>query len=188
MRNQREDAAAIAIIGSADGPTAIIMSGQAAKLPLRSKIRKRVYQIKRLSAEKRNAPGTHSLRDVAAYAMDRYQAIQADHAKPDFIVQKNILKEYLLFRKKTAQPDAPIKDHEIPMDFQIYEIRQNDNRLEIAIDFINESFGISYCGSKKAAKQFKLITRDLYTYYGVSEEDIQNKTERYLSLLSVLSR
>ena len=31
-------------------------------------------------------------------------------------------------------------------------------------------------------KKFKKISRDLYSYYGVTEEDIKNKTKRYLSL------
>lgn len=36
-------------------------------------------------------------------------------------------------------------------------------------------------------KQFEKILRELYVYYGVSEKDIAEKTERYLCLLSVLS-
>ena len=36
-------------------------------------------------------------------------------------------------------------------------------------------------------KKFKKIARDLYSYYGVTEEDIINKTERYSSLVTSLS-
>lgn len=32
-----------------------------------------------------------------------------------------------------------------------------------------------------------LIARDLYSYYGVTEEDIRNKTKRYSSLVTNLS-
>ena len=46
---------------------------------------------------------------------------------------------------------------------------------------------ITCSGNKKAIKQFKKILRELYVYYGVSEKDIAEKTERYLCLLSVLS-
>ena len=34
---------------------------------------------------------------------------------------------------------------------------------------------------------FKKIARDLYCYYGVSEEDIKNRTKRYSSLVTELS-
>ena len=35
-------------------------------------------------------------------------------------------------------------------------------------------------------KNFKKIARDLYGYYGVTEEDVINKTERYSSLVTSL--
>ena len=46
---------------------------------------------------------------------------------------------------------------------------------------------ISYSGNKKVMKQFEKISKDLYIYYGVSEDDIKKKTERYLSLVTALS-
>ena len=47
-------------------------------------------------------------------------------------------------------------------------------------------FGMSYSGNKAVMKNFKKIARDLYGYYGVTEEDIINKTERYSSLVTSL--
>ena len=55
------------------------------------------------------------------------------------------------------------------------------------IDYIWNIFGISYYGNKKVMKQFEKISKDLYIYYGVSEDDIKKKTERYLSLVTALS-
>ena len=56
------------------------------------------------------------------------------------------------------------------------------------IDYIWNIFGISsYSGNKKVMKQFEKISKDLYIYYGVSEDDIKKKTERYLSLVTALS-
>ena len=43
-------------------------------------------------------------------------------------------------------------------------------------------------GSKRYMKMYKKISEDIYKYYGVSEEDIQNKTERYKNLVIELSR
>lgn len=186
MKKYVDDAAAIGIIGSADGPTAIFMTGEAIKLPLKAKIRKRIDQYKRRRAEKRITAGAHSLPEVADYALERYHAVEVDQTSHSFIVQKNILREALLFRRKDSQPDSAASD--IPMDFHIYEIRLGNDLLEIAIDYLSKSFAVSYSGRKKAVRQFQKITKDLYTYYGVSEDDIRNKSERYLSLLGVLSR
>ncbi len=188
MKNCMDDAAAIGIIGGADGPTSIIMSEQTAKLPLRVRIRKGIYQRRRRRMQKKIASGCHTLGEVAAYAVERYHAVQADDKNPDFIVQQAVLKECLLFRRKEMQPDIEYTKVDIPMDFHIYEIRMEDSRLELAIDYINDSFAVSYCGRKKAVGHFKKITKDLYSYYGVSETDIENKTERYCALLGVLSQ
>ena len=80
-----------------------------------------------------------------------------------------------------------ISEDQMLMDFHIYEIGIGDGRLEMEIDYHWNFFGISYSGSKKSMKQMKAIARDLYLYYGVSEEDIQQKSERYHSLLAILS-
>ena len=55
------------------------------------------------------------------------------------------------------------------------------------IDYTWNIFGMSYSGNKAVMKKFKKIARDLYGYYGVTEEDIVNKTERYSSLVTSLS-
>ena len=43
-------------------------------------------------------------------------------------------------------------------------------------------------GNRKYMKEFGRISKDIYKYYGVSEEDIRNKTERYKNLVTELSR
>lgn len=49
-------------------------------------------------------------------------------------------------------------------------------------------FAISYSGGKpKVMKRFQKIAKELYVYYGVTEDDIKDKTERYSSLVSWLS-
>ena len=96
---------------------------------------------------------------------------------------KELQRQFLARRERIDR----IPDNEMPMDFHIYEICSGRTRLEMEIDYRWGIFGISYSGSKKEMKQFKGIARDLYLYYGVSEEDIKNKTERYHSLLAILS-
>ena len=47
--------------------------------------------------------------------------------------------------------------------------------------------GVSYSGNKAVMKKFKKIAKDLRSYYGVTEDDIKNKTQRYSSLITELS-
>ncbi len=73
------------------------------------------------------------------------------------------------------------------MDCHLYEIRIDDDYLEVEVDYNRNILEISYSGSKAVMKRFKEISRDLYSYYGVTEEDIKNKTARYSSLVTELS-
>ena len=89
--------------------------------------------------------------------------------------------------KTRSEMIAEMPDSIIPMDFHLYKIEINNNFLEMEIDYTWNIFGMSYSGNKAVMKKFKKIARDLYSYYGVTEEDIINKTERYSSLVTSLS-
>ena len=114
----------------------------------------------------------------------------------EYIEQIKCLKESLILQHKPellgemktrSEMIAEMPDSIIPMDFHLYKIEINDNFLEMEIDYTWNIFGMSYSGNKAVMKKFKKIARDLYSYYGVTEEDIINKTERYSSLVTSLS-
>ncbi|MEI3212267.1 MAG: hypothetical protein V8S42_08085 [Lachnospiraceae bacterium] len=79
-------------------------------------------------------------------------------------------------------------DNVIPMDFHLYEIKIGEDLMEIEVDYTWEIFGkYLTLANKSVIKRFKKIAKDLYCYYGVSEEDIKNRTKRYSSLVTELS-
>ncbi len=84
---------------------------------------------------------------------------------------------------------AAMPDDVVPMDLHIYEIYRNEGQgyMEIAMDSIWGMLGGSYSGSKKTMKQIRKIEKDIYLYYGVTEEDVRDKSERYASLVTMLS-
>ena len=207
----------VGIIGGADGPTSVFISGRKKRIPLKHRIKNRIYKWKGTHAAKKITAGARTLEEVVAYAVDKYHAAEADITQRKYATQKNCLKESLISRYKpellggSAEPIGPeeigpdtakalqdqflarremverIPDEEMLMDFHIYEINIQDGCLEMEIDYHWNILGISYSGGKKGMKRMKEIARDLYLYYGVSEEDIRNKTERYHSLLATLS-
>lgn len=101
-------------------------------------------------------------------------------SKPDFS-NEALVREYFEQLQVRSEMIAEIPDSEVPMDFHVYEIKAGNNYLEMEIDYMWNVFQISYCGNMKNSVQ------DLYVYYGVSEEDIREKTERYSSLAAILS-
>lgn len=207
----------VSIIGGADGPTSIFIAGRAQKRPLKVRIRSILYRFKRKRAEKKVVAGEHTLDELVQYAKNSYNLIETNSSERKYIEQQNNLKESLILQHKPEilgemkdipKPNiyneksireylykiearremiAEMPDNVIPMNFHLYEIRIGDDSLEMNIDSIWNIFAISYSGNKKVMKQFQKISKDLYIFYGVSEDDIKKKTERYLSLVTVLS-
>lgn len=209
MKNK--NATAISIIGGADGATSVFLAGRTGKKSLKMRIQNYKYRCKSKKAKKKIAAGTHTLEEVAAYARKHYDAVEVDMSQRRYTEQRKNLRESLILRYKPellgdmnhlSNPDtsdedsvreflyqlemrseaiAKIPDSELPMDFHIYEIKTGSNHLELEIDYIWNVLQISYSGN------LKKIALDLYIYYGVSEDDIREKTERYSSLLAVLT-
>lgn len=207
----------VSIIGGADGPTSIFIAGRAQKRPLKVRIRSILYRFKRKRAEKKVVAGEHTLDELVQYAKNSYNLIETNSSERKYIEQQNNLKESLILQHKPEilgemkdipKPNiyneksireylykiearremiAEMPDNVIPMNFHLYEIRIGDDSLEMDIDYIWNIFAISYSGNKKVMKQFQKISKDLYIFYGVSENDIKKKTERYLSLVTALS-
>lgn len=207
----------VSIIGGADGPTSIFIAGRAQKRPLKVRIRSILYRFKRKRAEKKVVAGEHTLDELVQYAKNSYNLIETNSSERKYIEQQNNLKESLILQHKPEilgemkdipKPNiyneksireylykiearremiAEMPDNVIPMNFHLYEIRIGDDSLEMNIDSIWNIFAISYSGNKKVMKQFQKISKDLYIFYGVSENDIKKKTERYLSLVTALS-
>lgn len=81
-----------------------------------------------------------------------------------------------------------IPDEVFPIDFHIYEIMFSDNvRVRISVENVWEILSVSYSGDKKMKGKMSQISKDIYLYRGVTEEDIRNKSERYSGLVTTLS-
>ena len=207
----------VSIIGGADEPTSIFIAGRTRKTSLKMRIINSIYKYKRKKVEKKIVANTHTLEEVVQYARSSYGLIEITPTEREYIEQQKSLKEGLILQYKPEvlgemadipKPDlsseesvreyfgklearseaiAELPDSVISMDFHLYKIRIGDDYLHMEIDYIWDIFGISYSGNKKVMKQLKNISRDLYVYYGVSEDDIKNKTKRYSCLVTELS-
>ena len=210
-------AESISIIGGADGPTSIFLAGRSGKRPLKIRIRNRIFQLRRNRIARRIRPNAPTLREVAVFMKKHYGAVELSRESREYKEQKECLKGSLMIEhrpellgglsaiprprvyeeasirklydrlQRQRERIAQIPDEQFPMDFHVYRIRLGGGRMEIEIDYQWETFGISYSGNKKEMRKLRRISRRLYIYYGVSEEDIRNCSKRYSSLLTVLA-
>lgn len=78
-----------------------------------------------------------------------------------------------------------ISQEVFPTDYRLFLIHvEEKGTLEIEMDTLCPAISISYSGDKKL---METISKDIYLYFGVSQTDIDNKSPRYLALLTALS-
>lgn len=80
-----------------------------------------------------------------------------------------------------------IPDDVFPTEYHLYIIDKEEGRMEVEIEFVHEILGVSYSGKRKSMNIFSAISKDIHSYYGVTKEDIEKKSERYSALVTVLS-
>ena len=204
-----------AIIGGEDGPTSVFIAGKddGFKIPLRARIRKKQYQIRRKRVEKKIKSGAHTIKETILYAKEKYCLLPVEPTQLKYQNEKKSVKEAVIYKYKPellgefqhiSAPDISdeksmqefyqlleerekiietISKEEISMDFKMYELVQGNSHLEMVLDSKWNILYVNYGGDREQMRKLKKIAQDIYLYYGVTEEDIKNKTERYAALV-----
>ena len=200
-----------------DRTTAVSVIKKNPKLTLRQKIEKLKYTIKRTLVEKTLKAKSHSIDEVMEYIVHHYgfgelnndEIIQEyRELRASFIMQyaPELLGEYAAMPQLKSESKEDILEHikqfqdrqkkamEIPreefdIDFHKFQITFDDinDNMYVAIEKRFDYIGGGSSGNKKITKRFQRIYKDIYRYYGVSNDDIKNKTERYEKVVRVLS-
>ena len=77
---------------------------------------------------------------------------------------------------------------EVPGDINMYMYVRDKNGAHMDVEIeINSGYitgGVT--GKGQALKEFNNIMRDIYIFYGVMQDDIIEKTNRYMTLVNVM--
>lgn len=90
-------------------------------------------------------------------------------------------------RQKMAQ-NVPRTDFDIKLRMFQKAMEGMNGNMHISIEENYGYIGGGASGSNKAIKAFQKLFRDIYKYYGVTEEDICTKSKRYEELIRTLAR
>jgi len=60
-------------------------------------------------------------------------------------------------------------------------------KIQVEIEKNHQFFGAGFSGAPGKKKYLDKILRDIYSYYGVTKEDIADNTDRMKGLVAVLS-
>lgn len=216
-KRKRAEAVSISIIGGADGPTSVFIAGKPERRSFIEKIRQRRYLRKKKRAASLIRPKSHTFEEVEAYLKDVYNAVELPKESSYYQEQYKCEKESLLMNyrpellgelsrfpklrgrdrasieefirraEKRSEAAQAVSNELFPVDFHLYRIHTRAGRIEFSMDRIWGMISCSYSGKKGGMKRLRAIYKDVYLYYGVTKEDIRNKTKRYQELLTVLA-
>lgn len=155
----------------------------------------KTYQGERLSEEQEDAVHEREAMRQTLVLTKRPDLLSTPEPSP--IDQKASKKEQMAFIEqiqKRFEEAEKITEKEFPIDFRVYRIWLNreseqdrNSCLDIQIEKNYEILQVSmqYQGEEEE-KKLKKIIEDIYRYYGVSEEDKEKGSERFLMLANIL--
>ena len=204
-------------IGKADGPTSYFVLSRNNKLTIKQKMQKTRFELKKKWIEKRIAANGHTLDEVCQYVQEKYgfrevtgesagNQYEYEEMRTSFMITHapELLGEYAThpqlkghseeeIREFMAQVEARkeiaknVPKEKFDIDFHKYENKIGDDEMSIIIEKNYAHIGGGATG-KKTIKEFNKIYKDIHSYYGVTREDIANKTKRYDMVVRTLAR
>ena len=216
MGRTEKSAASIGIIGGADGPTAVFTAGK--KVPLKHRIRKRWFDYRRKQIAKRIKPQPHTMDEVMQYLQSRYGFAEGNKESEEYLREyremrcssilqyaPELLGEYATPPQFTSRDEEGIRKFqeelqkrqqramEIPeetfdIEYFVFEKKDRDGKMQFNFEKRFGYIGASASGTKKYMKSFGKLYRDVYRYYGVTQEDIDSESRRYKELVNCLAR
>ncbi len=155
---------------------------------------RRKYHATELAPDSRRAKeGYRSHKCAIAWKEQKDRLEQMGYVSPEKKSPANFsdraaVEEWHRYMREYDAAAAGLDDSLVPMDYHIYQIRlAHGGKLEVEMEKIRGMLGVGFCAPKREIKQMKKIRRDIYLYYGVTKEDIENSTDRYLTLVTMLA-
>ena len=205
-------------IGKSDGPTSVFILNKNTKLTLKQKIQKMRYNFKRSHVEKKLSAGSHTLDEVMDYIVNTYGFVKADEDEvleeyrqmrassliryaPELLgkdatipkiksTEEKDVREFLEKSKQRNQKamEIPVTDFDIDFHKFTKNLGESKGEMHFIIEKRYGDIGGGFSGSKKLLKKFERIQKDIFRYYGVTQEDIESKSKRYQQVVRALSR
>lgn len=214
---EKKSSSAVSIIGGADGATSVFVAGEGKariieRIKQNSYHRKRRKKEKGIEADPHTLQevteyliseygAVELLEDAHQYQEERQGLKESliiqyqpellgelqEVAPPDPTNEESVL-AFIEKMEERSQRAQEVPDEMMPMEFHIYKVQlPAGGEIEFTIEYLHEILSCSYSGNKKETKILEKLCQDVYLYYGVTQEDIENQTKRYTSLVTILS-
>jgi len=97
----------------------------------------------------------------------------------------NNIREWTMKReeKMNSLPEDVLR-----IDYHLFVVDNGDEKIEIEFEDRHGIVGCSWSSAKGNRKKVNQMVKDIHLFYGVSQEDIEQTTERYNALVAMLAR
>ena len=175
------------------------------------------YQYNRKRAGKKVAANSHTLEETGRYIKERYLGVELDKnsqlyqekyreyrsslilqyrpdlvggslesGRPDNLEDQEAVLKWLAVLTERQEKAMEVPEEAFQIDYHLYQIEANNvEEFYIEVEYKYDVLSMGYSGDTKSGDK---ICKDIYSYYGVTEDDIKNKTKRYQTLLSILAK
>ena len=199
----------ISKIGSSDGPTAVFVAGR--NITFKQKVQRFINQTRRNHIAKSITADAHTLDEVCDYIVRilGYRELEAnqqdykeeyDNLRASYILQykpellgdlanipdlaedtEEAINEYLEMIKNRQNAAKDISKELFDIDFHKFIREEGDNESHFVIEKTHDYIGGGASGNTKTVRRHNREFKQVYKYYGVTQEDIDKKTERIRS-------
>ncbi|MDE7299336.1 MAG: hypothetical protein K2N94_10990 [Lachnospiraceae bacterium] len=121
--------------------------------------------------------------------MERLGYVSPEQKRPQNFEDRAAVEKWYKYMQEYDAAAAGLDDALVPTDTHIYEIHTKPSgTIQIGIEKIRGLLSASFSSSdKKSFSQLQRIQQEIYQYYGVSQKDIDQNTDRYLTLVTILA-
>ena len=205
----------ISKIGSSDGPTAVFVAGR--NITFKQKVQRFINQTRRNHIAKSITADAHTLDEVCDYIVRilGYRELEAnqqdykeeyDNLRASYILQykpellgdlanipdlaedtEEAINEYLELIKNRQNAAKDISKELFDIDFHKFIREEGDNESHFVIEKTHDYIGGGASGNTKTVRRHNREFKQVYKYYGVTQEDIDKKTERFNDVVRILA-
>lgn len=152
------------------------------------------YIIKKYGAkesDKNSRQVKEGYRNVKGALVERYAphllGTPLKELRPEDFSDEKALEEYLELCKEYQEKAADIPEELFPMDYHYYIIKlEKLGEVHVEIEKKHQFLGVGFSGQPGKKKYLNKILKDIYSYYGVTKEDMAGNTDRMKELVAVL--
>lgn len=205
-------------IGKPDGPTSFFILDRNQKLTLKQRFYKWRYDRRKVRIARTIQANPHALDEVCEYIkakhgfteleqntkeyQEEYREMRAgyimQHA-PELLGNlserpklegrsEEDIKRYMAAVEKQRMAAYQVPKELFDIELRLFQKQKGDNKFHISVEKRYPYIGGGASGSTRTVNRIEKIMKDIYLYYGVSKEDIENKSKRYEELLRTLAK